>query len=332
MKPNRSKVVSYLIFVLTLITLFFVFRWFFKDFNPQDIFKVISELNFIQIVTLFLTALINIWVFQYPYLITSPGLRYLQAFKVRNSSFAISNCVPAGGTIGLGLQYAMLKSFGISNHGISVTVGIASVWNGLISYLMPILGLISLTFSIQPTRGLINSTILGSIFLIFAVVMLILIFKSEGISRKFGKFINKFLNTISRSIKIKADFTQVLLNFRTQVIDTVREKWFQITLSNLIVQFSMFLIFLTSCIFSNVNISIMVMFAAFCFGRFGTVIPFTPGGVGTTDVIMVSTLVLYGSTEAGAITAVLLWRFFYYVPQVALGVLSYFHWQLSQVK
>ncbi len=332
MNLNRSKIVSYLVFITTLIILYFVFQWFFKDFSLNEIITVTSQLNYFQIFLLFISAFINIWVFQYPYLITTPGLKYMQAFKVRNTSFAISNCVPAGGTIGLAIQYAMLKSFGISSPGISVTVGIASVWNGLISYLMPILGLMALTLSISPTDGLINSTIISTIILISSILLLYLVLRSKKISSKFGSFLNIILKPIAKFIDVKSDFTSVLSSFRSQVIEMVKAKWLSITLSNLFVQFSMFFIFLISCNASKVDLSVFILFAAFCFGRFGTVIPLTPGGVGTTDVIMISTLVLYGATEVSAITAVLLWRIFYYFPQVLLGVLSYLHWQLSRVK
>lgn len=332
MKINKSKLLNYVFFLVAIIILFFVLRWFINDLDFNEVLKSINNLNYYQLFLLILTAFFNIWVFQYPYLVTTQGLSYFQAFKVRNASFAISNCVPAGGTIGLAAQYAMLKSFGISNQSISTTVAIASVWNGLISYLMPIFGLISLSISTKLTPGLVNSTLLGTFVLIFAVSFLILTFKSEAISTKIGKAIDYLLKPLTRFSNTKINFSKVLNNFRDQVIETVKAKWLQITASNLLVQFSMFFIFWVSCYSVNIELSVFVLFAAFCFGRFGTVIPFTPGGVGTTDVIMVSTLILYGANDVQSFVAVLLWRTFYYLPQVLIGVISYFQWQLSRTK
>jgi uncharacterized protein (TIRG00374 family) len=135
---------------------------------------------------------------------------------------------------------------------------------------------------------------------------------------------------LNRFLKSKWNFSNILNDFRSEVLYIVKEKWLQITFSNLMVQFSMFLIFWASCYSMNIELSVFVLFASFCFGRFGTVIPFTPGGVGTTDVIMVSTLILYGANEVESFVAVLLWRTFYYLPQVLLGVVSYFQWQLNR--
>lgn len=332
MKINKSKLLNYLFFIVTIVILFYVSKWFIEDLDFSKVLDSLKNLNYFQVILLILSSIFNIWIFQYPYLVTTKGLKYFQAFKVRNASFAISNCVPAGGTIGLAAQYAMLKSFGISNQGISITVGIASVWNGLISYLMPILGLISLSISTSLTPGLLNSTILGSFILVSALIFLYLIFKSETISIKTGKAFDFLMKPLSRLFNKNLNFSEILLNFRDQVIITVKEKWILITASNLLVQFSMFFIFWASCFSVGIELSVFILFAAFCFGRFGTVIPFTPGGVGTTDVIMVSTLILYGANEVQSFVAVLLWRTFYYFPQVLLGLFSYFQWQLTRSK
>lgn len=332
MKINKSKLLNYLFFIVTIVILFYVSKWFIEDLDFSKVLDSLKNLNYFQVILLILSSIFNIWIFQYPYLVTTKGLKYFQAFKVRNASFAISNCVPAGGTIGLAAQYAMLKSFGISNQGISITVGIASVWNGLISYLMPILGLISLSISTSLTPGLLNSTILGSFILVSALIFLYLIFKSETISIKTGKAFDFLMKPLSRLFNKNLNFSEILLNFRDQVIITVKEKWILITASNLLVQFSMFFIFWASCFSVGIELSVFILFAAFCFGRFGTVIPFTPGGVGTTDVIMVSTLILYGANEVQSFVAVLLWRTFYYFPQVLLGLISYFQWQLTRSK
>jgi hypothetical protein len=41
-----------------------------------------------------------------------PGLGYGTGFVVGQTAFAISNAVPAGGAVGLGVQYGMLGSYG----------------------------------------------------------------------------------------------------------------------------------------------------------------------------------------------------------------------------
>jgi uncharacterized protein (TIRG00374 family) len=94
----------------------------------------------------------------------------------------------------------------------------------------------------------------------------------------------------------------------------------------------MFLVFWASSAALGIEISVAIIFAIFCFGRLGTTIPLTPGGIGTTDAIMVTMMQLYGIPADLALASVLLWRGFSYIPQVILGLLSFIFWQLSRVK
>jgi hypothetical protein len=57
---------------------------------------------------------VNLWVYVFPLMAAIPGLKYKPAFVVRQTSFTISNAVPAGGAVGLGVQYAMLASYKVS--------------------------------------------------------------------------------------------------------------------------------------------------------------------------------------------------------------------------
>jgi uncharacterized membrane protein YbhN (UPF0104 family) len=47
---------------------------------------------------------------------------------------------------------------------------------------------------------------------------------------------------------------------------------------------------------------------------------------------MVSLLQLFGADTETSLAAVLLWRGFFYIPQVVAGLLSFLYWQLSRVK
>jgi uncharacterized membrane protein YbhN (UPF0104 family) len=47
---------------------------------------------------------------------------------------------------------------------------------------------------------------------------------------------------------------------------------------------------------------------------------------------MVSMLQLFGADAQLSLAAVLLWRGFFYIPQVLAGLLSFIYWQLSRVK
>ena len=227
----------------------------------------------------------------------------------------------------------MLRSFGIEAKQTNATIGIASVWNGLISFFMPVLGLVALVFAGEITSGLIRSTILGLLVLIISLLMFYISLKSAQGSLWVGNLFSKLINPLRVIFKKpKVNLSKSINDFRIEVSDLVKTKWKSIFSTNFLVQFSMFLVFWASSAALGIEISVAIIFAIFCFGRLGTTIPLTPGGIGTTDAIMVTMMQLYGIPADLALVAVLLWRGFSYIPQVILGLLSFIFWQLSRVK
>jgi len=319
--------------LITVIVLWFVTKWLLKDTDILTIWDILIGISKTSLVILILSAVFNIWIFQYPYLVTTKNLKFWQAFQVRNASFAISNSLPAGGTIGLTFQYAMLRSFGISGKDSSATIGIASVWNGLISFFMPVLGLVALTFTGEVTSGLIRSAIIGLVVLVTSSGMFYTALKSAQGAIWVGSLLSKIINPIRKLFRKQSINLSISIDaFRLQVNELVTNYWKMISLTNFLVQIAMFLVFWASAYAVGINLAGGIIFAIFCFGRIGTTIPLTPGGLGTTDVIMVSMLQLFGADAQTSLAAVLLWRGFFYIPQVLAGVLSFLYWQLSRVK
>jgi len=313
--------------------LWFVGNWLIRDSDIDSVIQILKDITTFSLLVLIISAIFNVWVFQYPYLVTTKKLKYWQAFQVRNTSFAISNAVPAGGTIGLSFQYAMLRSFGIEVKQTNATIGIASVWNGLISFFMPVLGLVALVFAGEITSGLIRSTILGLLVLIISLLMFYISLKSAQGSLWVGNLFSKLINPLRVIFKKpKVNLSKSINDFRIEVSDLVKTKWKSISSTNFLVQISMFLVFWASTSALGIEIPGAIIFAIFCFGRLGTTIPLTPGGIGTTDAIMVAMMQLYGTPADLALAAVLLWRGFTYIPQVVLGLVSFIFWQLSRVK
>ena len=333
MKKTRKYLAPLLSVLITLIVLWFVGNWLLRDSDIDSVIQILKDITTVSLLVLVISAIINVWVFQYPYLVTTKNLKYWQAFQVRNTSFAISNAVPAGGTIGLSFQYAMLRSFGIEVKQTNATIGIASVWNGLISFFMPVLGLVALVFAGEITSGLIRSTVLGLLVLVISLLMFYISLKSAQGSLWVGNLFSKLINPLRVIFKKpKVNLSKSINDFRIEVSDLVKTKWKSISSTNFLVQISMFLVFWASTSALGIEIPGAIIFAIFCFGRLGTTIPLTPGGIGTTDAIMVAMMQLYGTPADLALAAVLLWRGFSYIPQVVLGLLSFIFWQLSRVK
>ena len=120
--------------LITLAVLVVVFVGIFPKFaNYGDAWASIQQMSIGSLVALGLATLLNIVVYVFPYMAALPGIRFRDAFVVRQTSFMISNAVPAGGAFGLGVQYAMLAGYRFTAAQATSAIAVTSVWNMLVT-------------------------------------------------------------------------------------------------------------------------------------------------------------------------------------------------------
>ena len=73
-------------------------------------------------------------------------------------------------------------------------------------------------------------------------------------------------------------------------------------------------------------------FAAFSISRMASMIPVTPGGLGTVDAALIALLTTFGLTNDEAVASALVWRACSWIPQVSLGVLTFIYWRVAQAR
>ena len=324
--------------VLTLGVLVLVFAVVFPQFaNYQEAWDAIQDMSTGWIVTLLIATIVVIVVYAFPFQAALPGLKYWPAFKTRQTSFMISNTIPAGGAIGLGVQYGMLNSYGFGPAPATATIGITSVWNTFITLMLPVLALLGLAVigEVNSTAALV--TLIGVVAVAVGIGLFALILRSEDAARRLGQWADNSIAWAAGLIGKEAnlDLAQGLVDFRASIVDVVSERWGLITATNLLqqlAQFSVLFIAILAVQGGAGAVSLPEAFAAFAFGRLATFIPIPPGGLGTTDAIMTGALTGFGMTSGDALAAVLIWRALTYFPQVFIGIGTLLAWQRDQRK
>jgi hypothetical protein len=110
------------------------------------------------LVTLAAWNLVTYWIAT---VAASPGLTYRQAMVVKMSATAVSNAVPGGSALSLGVSYAMLGSWGFSKSRITVSMAVGGIWNNFVKLGMPVLALGLLAFTGHPDSSRILLGIVG---------------------------------------------------------------------------------------------------------------------------------------------------------------------------
>lgn len=331
-KPSRGRqVVAGLI---TLVVLAIVFAGIIPKFGGYaEAWTYIQQMSLGALLAYLAATVLNVAVYPLPYQAALPGIGYGPAFVVRNTSFMISNAVPAGGAIGLGVQYAMLGGYGVGPAQATSAIGITSVFNLLVTLALPALGVVAML-----TQGGVKGTeVLGAVGAVVAVGVLIgvlaLVLRSDDTARRLGGWGDAAIRRVRPRMAPEGEegpATRGLVNFRDSTVDVISARWKFITAANVGQQLAQFLVLVVAIYGmagNDAGVNVVQIFAAFSLARLAGFIPITPGGLGTVDAAMISLLDAFGAKPGIAVAADLLWRASTFIPQVVIGIGTFLWWR-----
>lgn len=321
--------------VVTLVVLGLVFWALAKRFGSfAEAWATIQKMAPIAIASLALVAVVNIIVYAYPYMVAIPGLKYKPAFMVRQTSWMIAALVPAGGALAVALQYVMLASYRIAPAAATSGIAITSVWSFFMTFLLPVLGVLAISAGGELQAAWIWAGVIGAVALIAMVIVFWLILRSEKSAEKVGALGQKLADPIMRKLHKPMDLTTSILSFRGQVVDVVKAKWAWLTITNLAVSFMQFMILFVAVRGvagdASKELSFAEIFAAFAISRLGTLIPLTPGGLGTVAGVLGGMLAAFGLAEQYILAAVVVWQVVQLLPQAITGIVTLVVWRVQQ--
>jgi uncharacterized protein (TIRG00374 family) len=325
---------------ITVAVLAIVFVGIFpKVADYSEAWASIQQMPSGYVVALVVATVVNLTVYVWPLQAALPGLGYGPGFVVRQTSFAISNAVPAGGAVGLGVQYGMLDSYGCSAGATASAIAIVSVFNVFATLVMPVLGVVALLASGVVEGSYLLVAAIGILAIGVAVVAFAVVLRSERGARAVGRWADRLINPLTRRLGRgrTVDLSGKILEFRSSVVGVMQTRWLQVTLSTLLLQLTSWAILVLALRgleagTGNVTVTWTEALAAFSFARVASFIPVTPGGLGTVDAALAALLTGFGATSSQALAADLVWRAATYVPQVLLGVLTFLWWRVTAAR
>ena len=323
--------------IVTIIILIIVFAGVLPQLGDYGAaWEAIKNMAAWELGMIALATVAMIFIYALPFIAAMPGLAYWPAFKVRQTSFMISNTIPAGGAFGLAVQFGMLQSYGFGAAPSTATIGITSVWNTFVTLTLPVLGLLGLAIIGQTNEQATTITLIATTVVVVGIVLFALILRSEELARRIGGWADSAIQWFARLIKreITVDATKGIVDFRASIIDVVRGRWLSITAANVgqqLAQYSILYLAVVALQGSWVDpIGPWEALAAFSFGRLATFIPVPPGGLGTTDALITSILVAFGLDNNTALAATMIWRAATFFPQVVIGGITLIAFQAER--
>lgn len=333
---RKKQIVAGIVTVVVLVVVFALLLP--KMGNYAEAWDAIKTMSLAELAILSFTVVFSIVVYVFPFQAALPGLRYGPAFMIRQTSFTISNAVPAGGAIGLGVQYGMLAQAGFSGASATSAIGITSVFNLMVTLALPVLGVLALVF----TGGAHAEEVFGALGGLVAVLVMVGLFaailRSDDTARKVGGILERFAAKVFGIVHKSSPtgITDQIVKFRESTVDVVSKRWALLTGTNFLQQFAQFGVLLAALRITesgeSTKVTVAAAFAAFALARLAGFIPITPGGLGTVDAGLTGLLIAFGASKSDALAATLLWRAASWVPQVLIGMVTFLIWRARSGK
>lgn len=299
-----------------------------------DVWDTIAAMTSLELGSLFLVGAWNLATYWFVLTAVLPGLTVGQAAVSNQASTAVSNTMPGGGILGVGVTFAMYRSWGFTKADFARATVLSGIWNNYVKLGMPIVALALLALSGDANVAEITSATIGLGVLAGAVVVFWLMVRSEGVARRVGDLGAGLVSGLRRLVRKPpvADWGDSAVDFFRRTGELLRLRWARLTLASLVSHISLYLVLLVAL--RNVGVSddeigwIKVL-AAFAFVRLISALPVTPGGLGVVELGYTAALAIGADDDLRAqiVAAVLLFRFITFFLPIPFGAASYVFWR-----
>jgi putative heme transporter len=179
--------------------------------------------------------------------------------------------------------------------------------------------------------------VVGIAVLVAAIAVLALLLRSQRLADRFGllagRVASRLLGWVGRPPV--AGWELATAKFRTRTLELLQGGWVSITAATLVSHLSLYAVLL-ACLrhlgVSDAEVSWAEVLVVFAFARLATVLPFTPGGIGVVELVLIGWLTAAGGDPEQVTAAVLVYRALTWALPILIGMCCYLWWHQSQLR
>jgi uncharacterized membrane protein YbhN (UPF0104 family) len=261
-----------------------------------------------------------------------PGLTRRRALTLNLTGSAVSNVLPLGGGVGIGVNYVMVRRWGFSSGEFSMFTVLSNVWSVLAKATLPCLALTLLIVrDVSIDQRILVGAVLGSALLVLVTGVALLIATSDRGARFAGRVAGLGPARGSRRSR-GAHVEERLVALRRDGADIVRANWLRMTLG-MITYYALGSLLMWACLHVvGSTLGPVAILALFACERALTALPITPGGSGVAEVGTTALAIALNGPHDQAVVAagILLYRAFTFGLEIPVGGMWLFGWLLLQ--
>lgn len=330
-RPSRRRQVVRTVVSLAIVVLIFV-GVLPRITDLSDVWADIRAMTPLEVVSLAAAGLWNLITYQFVLVAASPGLKLSQAFVMTQATTAVSNTVPAGSAVGVGMTYAMYSSWGFTKAQGALYILVAGVWNTFAKLALPTVALALLLIAGGASAGRVTAGLIGIGALAAAVGLFWTMLRSDRGAYRVGNFFGRVVSRLRQVFRRPPVRTwgEAAVAFRDETIGLLRRRWIALSVATLVSHLSLFAVLLVALRHVGVSqhdVPWTEALAVFAFVRLVTAVPLTPGGLGIVELGLTAGLVAAGGQRSEVLAAVLVFRVLTYVLPIFVGAICYVVWR-----
>lgn len=328
---------------ITIVVLIAVFGFVLP--KVADYRAIVDYIGDISLKDWLILGAISLWfLFAYPIVLTTAmrSLKLREAFVNHMAGTAVTNSLPGGGALALGLNYAMYLSWGFTPESVSAGLLAAGVWDWYARIALPILAVVVIALFGQAVGWMWAVSIGGTLWVAFSVWLLVKVLRSDSFAESVAGWVARIVERVASWIhREPPDTYTAVLQFRTDlrsVLSTQAGKLTFATIGNHMAMASLYTASIYAVGVTTDDIPIPWVVLSFALGRFLVMIPVSPGGLGLVDLGWIGLLTLGWQTanpgepvDTDLIAAgVLLFRALSLFPPIPIGMGTWIFWRANR--
>ena len=334
-RPGWRQALRFLVSLVIVVGVFVGVLPQVADFDA--VWAEMGAMTPLEIGTLGLAAAWNLASYWLVQMASLPGLSLTQAMIVTESSTAVSNTLPAGGAVGIGVSAAMLRSWGFRRSLVTLSLLVSGIWNNFAKLALPVLALAVLAFEGDVTAARAIGAGVGVAALVAAIGVFALLLHTEHRAAQLGLVAGRVASFLLARVHRPrvVGWEIATTRFREKTIGLLRTRWPALTVATLVSHLSLFLVLLLALRHVGVSddeVGTAEVLAVFSFVRLLSAVPVTPGGVGIVELAFSAALIRTGGPRAQVVAAILVYRGLTYLLPVPFGALTYLAWRRTAAR
>lgn len=270
--------------------------------------------------------LVGLWAYSFVLAASLPGLTKGQGFVLNLVGSGVSNLVPFGGAVGVGVTWAMARQYGFSHRSIGLFTAVTGVWNIVARLALPVAGLAGLLVVGAHVNGpLLLAAGVGAGVCALLIVLLAVALASDRAAERVIRGATTACAALARALRRPAPhgLDVELATQRENAVSLLRAHRGGLVLGMLAYLVLQGVLMWACLAVVGSHLGIAEVTAGYACGRMLTIVVLTPGGTGFAETGAAAVLIALGGDPAVTMAGVLLFSFFTYVCEIPGAALAY---------